>query len=404
METSLTHEPLLRAALPGHNNGRRWCIPPAILREPTETLEASQLLEECRGELGLLLWQSLRDVTLWAAVPAADRGGLFSPAAAAARMALLRAAAGEPAVEVPLTTLAALVGDPASATPAVVTLVCREVSRWAEGRGAGETALAYAQAGALASPNDATAAFAVGSLALRWRKLARAETWLRRAIGLARRAEDWLPYAESYVELGELHARRGNPMAARRFLFKSLRAARRHSLLAVRGRALHTLFHLSVEAGVLDEAERFARGAMRAYGRRNPRLPQLVYDISSLWVGRENYGRAIPMLQKLLPMRPEARHRAVTLALLARAAAGAGERKTMEEAWNGAWGLLRTLGDDDAALTVLADLARAAALVKDWERMEQAARHAVAAATRRGEAHLPADVERLMGSLREQVR
>ena len=38
------------------NASRRWCIPPAILREPDETLEASQILEEFKGDLGLLLW------------------------------------------------------------------------------------------------------------------------------------------------------------------------------------------------------------------------------------------------------------------------------------------------------------------------------------------------------------
>lgn len=386
------------------NTGRRWCVPPAILREPTETLEASHVLDEVRGDLGLLLWQSLRDVTLWAAVPPGQRGGLFSPTAAQARLALMRRAAPEEALQVALTALSAVVGDPAAARPSLVTLMCLELSRWAEARGAGETALSFAQAAALASPEDAQPALIVGSLALRWRKLTRAETWLRRAIGLARRSESWMVYAESYVELGTLNAQRGGRGGARKFLFKALRAARRHSLLAIRGRALHILFLLAVEAGEMDEAERFARGAMRAYGRRNPRLPQLIHDIASLWVGRESYARAIPMLQRLLPMRMDARDRAVSLALLARAAAGAGERRTMEEAWNAAWALLRALEDDAVVLSVLSDLTRAAALANDWERTEQAARHAVAAANRRGEAHLPADVEQLMASLRDQIR
>ncbi|HET6765498.1 MAG TPA: hypothetical protein VFH27_17550, partial [Longimicrobiaceae bacterium] len=57
---------------------RRWCIPPAILREPSETLEGAQVLDEVGGRLGVLLWQCLRDVTLWAATDPEDRDGLFA--------------------------------------------------------------------------------------------------------------------------------------------------------------------------------------------------------------------------------------------------------------------------------------------------------------------------------------
>jgi hypothetical protein len=56
---------------------RRWCIPPAILREPDETLEGTGILEEMRGEAGLLLWHSLRDVTLWSEVAPEDRSALL---------------------------------------------------------------------------------------------------------------------------------------------------------------------------------------------------------------------------------------------------------------------------------------------------------------------------------------
>src|SRR5687767_11874100 len=64
------------------NISRRWCIPPAILREPDETLEASQILEEFKGDLGLLLWNSLRDVTLWSSIDPERRDGLFTTEAA----------------------------------------------------------------------------------------------------------------------------------------------------------------------------------------------------------------------------------------------------------------------------------------------------------------------------------
>ncbi|HEX2080334.1 MAG TPA: hypothetical protein VHG08_21715, partial [Longimicrobium sp.] len=99
------------------NASRRWCIPPAILREPDETLEASQILEELKGDLGLLLWNSLRDVTLWASVEPERREGLFTPDAAEKRLRDLRSCGVDPTLEVSLTTLAAVVGSPGTASP-----------------------------------------------------------------------------------------------------------------------------------------------------------------------------------------------------------------------------------------------------------------------------------------------
>ena len=43
------------------------------------------MLAEIPGAAGLLLWQTLRDVLLWAATPPEARDGLFAPGAAARR-------------------------------------------------------------------------------------------------------------------------------------------------------------------------------------------------------------------------------------------------------------------------------------------------------------------------------
>jgi tetratricopeptide (TPR) repeat protein len=356
------------------NISRRWCIPPAILREHDETLEASQILEEFTGDLGLLLWNSLRDVTLWSAVDPDRREGLFTFEAAQNRLVLLQTTPVEPQLEVSLTTLAALVGSPGTAVAEIVSLVCLEVSRWALEGGAFGTSLAYAQAAALASPEEAGPAHTVGSLALRWGKGARAETWLRRCIGLARRGKDWPSYALAYVDLGTLYARREKPLAARRFFTQAMRAGRRHGLLATRGAALHGLFLLAMEAGDLDDAERYAKASMRAYGRGHECLPGLLHDIAYLWVTRENFPRAIPMLQKLLVSRTDPDERALTQAILARAAAGTAERRLYEEAWSSAWSLINRPGAPQDNLRIRLELARAAARLRDWVRLEQAAR------------------------------
>jgi tetratricopeptide (TPR) repeat protein len=279
-----------------------------------------------------------------------------------------------PAVEVSLTTLAVVVGSPATANPEIVTLVCMDLARWAREAGAWGTAIAFAQAAALASPEEPAAAYTVGSFAMEWGRYPRAETWLRRSVGLARRARDWESYSRAYVEMGDLYARREVPETARRYYTQAMRSARRHGLLAVRGTALHGLFLLALEAGELEEAERLSRGAMRAYGRGHPRLASLLHDVASLWVARESYGRAIPMLQRLLPGRTEPAERALTLAVLARAAAGTGERRLYEEAWTTAWALIERGGEAAADPRPLLELARAAVRFRDWTRMEQATR------------------------------
>lgn len=393
-----------RPRIPRRNGVRRWCIPPAILREPDETLEGAGILEEHRGDPGLLLWQSLRDVTLWASVEAGGRGRLFSPPAAAHRLGLLHAASVEPALEVSLTTLAALVGNPAGASAEIVTLVCLQLSRWAEARGAAETTIAFAQAGALASPEDAASALLVGALALRFRRLARAETWLRRTVGLARRTRDWSSYAQAWVELGMLYTRRGAPEPAQRAFIKGMRASRRHGLLTVRAAALHGLFLLAMESGEPDDAERMARMAMRAYGRGHPRQPQLLHDLARLWADRGAFERAGASLQKLLPTRVEPMERIVTLALLARVGAGTGNRALYGEAWWDAWTLAQRGGSDETVAGALLDLARASALLRDAPRLEQACELALSGVARRGDARLLAAFERLARGLRSGAR
>jgi tetratricopeptide (TPR) repeat protein len=380
---------------------RRWCIPPALLHEPEELLEGVGLLDEVAGAVGLVLWQSLRDVTLWAGVEPEERAGLFTLQAARVRLGELLASGAEPALEVSLTTLAALVGSPETANPEIVSLVCIQVSRWAEGRGAFSTAMGFAQAAALVQPLDAAPALAAGTLALRWRRPARAETWLRRAVGLARRGKQWDSYAHAYVELGGLYARRGQAGTAQRYLVQGLRAARRHGLIMIRGSALHGLLLLALESGALDDAERYARGAMRAYGRGNPRLPELVHDVAYLWVRRENYARALPMLQKLLPSRVEPVERALTLAILARAAAGAGDLRQYQESWMDAWAVInRHPQEAGKHARALLEMARGSAIARDWPHVEQAVRLASASLSPQSEASVAAQVEELAATVR----
>jgi tetratricopeptide (TPR) repeat protein len=242
----------------------RWHVPPAILHGQ-EALEGTELLDEVEGHLGLALWQSLRDVTLWASFDPLDqqvsrdpkerekqeekrrterdrdRAGLFAPTAAERRSELLRAICPESEVRAPLATFAAMLEDPVGSTSDAVARACHEISQWADEGGLPATALAFAQAASLASPANAAAGFRVGQLARKKGETARAETWFRRTIGLARQAKDWVSYSEAFLALGDLYLRRGKRPTAEHLYVRGRRAAKRHSLHALEQRAVTAL-------------------------------------------------------------------------------------------------------------------------------------------------------------------
>jgi tetratricopeptide (TPR) repeat protein len=357
----------------GANQNRRWCVQPAILREPDEGLEGLHVLQEIDGPVGVRLWAALRDVTLWAGAPPAVRGALFAPAAAARRLEALADTAAEPALEVPLVALAGVVGQPREVRPQTVALMCRRIAAWAEAHGALGTAVAFAQAAALARPRDADAACDVGRLTMAWGSTARAETWFRRTVGVARRARDLDAHARAFVGLGTLLARRGAREAARRHFGKALKAARRGGHPYARAAALHGLFRIALEAGEWEEAERLSAAALRAHRRTRGVLPALLLDVATMHVARQRPQQAAAVLHKLLAMRTEERERVPALAMLAHAAALGGDARAYEEAWSAAWTSATAASPDQHAAALL-DLARAAAAREDWLRLDQALR------------------------------
>jgi tetratricopeptide (TPR) repeat protein len=350
---------------------RRWCLPPAIVREPGEMLEGSHVLEELGGETSLVLWSALRDVSLWASTPPERRGRLFSPTAEANRRSALTGLALDPAVELSLTALSAVVSHTTQANPEITSLVCMELSRWARRHGAMGTAVSFAQAAAFALPQAPAPALEVGLLALEWGRLRRSETWLRRTIGLARRARDWEGYGKAYAALGEVYRRSDRPEDATRFFQQAVRVCRRHGVLPVRAEALHGLMRISMAAGELEAADQYARAAQRGYGRGHPALGDLLHDITGLMVARGQYERAVPLLRRQLAATLDPARRMTLNALLARAAAELGDPRTYEQSWAEAWALLDNPASVPDRPETLLHLGKAAAAQKDWLRVQQ---------------------------------
>ena len=95
-------------------SSRRQRVPPALTRGP-ERFEGLPILDEIKGDLGLVLWRSVRNILLWAGTPAERRGALFAGPAAAMRFDDLAAAHPEPVLLAPLSVIVSLLEHPGTA-------------------------------------------------------------------------------------------------------------------------------------------------------------------------------------------------------------------------------------------------------------------------------------------------
>lgn len=385
--------------VPQRKTQRRWRVPPALKRGD-EIFEGLGVLDELSGERGLVLWQSLRDSLLWADAQEDERAALFSADAERARMSMILAAQPAPELEEPLSVLARMLGEPTRITEEMVALGCRRISQWAQDEGLLATALAFAQAAATVTPGDAGAAFAVGKLARRRAEYARAETWFRRTIALARQIGDWATYAQAFNGLGNLYRQRGNLAAARRFLLRAVRAAQRNSLHAVEGAALHDWFSAATEGDRPDEAQQLARAAFEAYGPDYPGLFRLAHDVAYWWTTQGYHARALPVLRSTVPYFIQAHERLNPWAGIARASGGLGDRAAFREAWDAFYDLLPTVTVDEGVAQALLDVSMGASSLGMWDKAEQAAREALEIGMRRQEARVRLTAEAVLDSVR----
>ncbi|HEX2204801.1 MAG TPA: tetratricopeptide repeat protein [Longimicrobium sp.] len=379
---------------------RRWVVPPG-LSAADEPFEGYTVLAEIRDGLGVVLWQSLRDLDLWSTSPPEARRALLTPGVVQRRKAWLASVLepGSPLLA-PLRLLSRAVEGRARVGADDVVDACHAVSKWAAGHGHSRTATAFAQSAAFAAPDRASAAYEVALLARRGAEYRRAETWFRRALGLARRTGDWKHYGLACVGLGNLFLQRGDYPTARGWFNRSLRVARRHGLWHVRPMALHDLFCMAAKAGQLQEAEMYARRAFRAYGRRHPRLVALAHDVGRFWMLKGDYARALKVLRAVLPHIERKAERRVANSNIALAAAGLGDRFVFAAMWSEVWREIGERDDTEGVPNALLNLARGAAALGDRERAQLAATHALRSAIQRREAEVRLAAESLLEGLR----
>ena len=378
---------------------RRWRTPPPLTRG-SESLEGMEILREISGELGILLWQAYRNVMFWASVDRGERAALFADEAGDKRRDELSQARVPSELAPALQAVADMLAAPDGSDGGPVSEACTIIATWAEEEGHVNTALAYTQAAAVASPRDAKLALAVGQLSRRRGELPRAETWFRHTIMVGRQTGDWESYSRAYIALGNMLVRRGNFPAAHRMHIKALRASRRKGLPQIQGMALHDLFAIAIETGRREQAEEYARQAFRAYGPSHPSLPVLAHDVAYFWLDQGYFARAMEVLEALEPHLSAPQDRLSLTASMARAAAGAGNRDLFRRAWTQ---VNRLNKDPDVAQVVpgcMLDLALGAASLGEWDRAESAAEEAEELATRFGQAKVRLRADSLLDEIR----
>lgn len=357
---------------------RRQLPPPLTRSVQDPLLPHAAMLDELLSPVGVLLWQLLQDAALWSTAEQSAREGLFADAAKATAGAV-------PEVEEELDALGVLVRDPHPDAGPIIARMCDRVRAWAEDRGLEGTALAFAQAAALADPENARGAYEVGRLARRRAEYARADAWYQRAAALANRSGDMETRALSFSGLANMYSQRGNYPLARQLKEKAIRLARRHSLREVLGGACHDLAILDFEAGDVRSGMRHAREALRILGRMHVRTPVVVQDMAMALMDRcAAFPAAREVLRSVLPHVVQRDMQLLVLSNLAWAAAATGDARLFDATWTEAWTALErssgVLRPDH-----MLGLARGAAYLHQWDRARDAAARALALAEERKE-------------------
>lgn len=351
---------------------RTWRIPPALLHEPGTLLEGTGVLKEVPGDLGTLLWQTVRDVSLWADTPPDRRAGLFQVGTVARRQVLAATAQIHETLRADIYAISSVMLSSDTLDPEKPADACLRVARWADDYQYPCTALAFAQSAALTVPSDAALAREVGRRALGNGERTRGESWFRRAVGLARRAGDWASYCHSLVELGAFYEDEDEFDNAREYYLKASRAARRFGIRESRGIASIGLVRVALRMGSYQEGLVHADVAWRNLGLDHLLSVAVALDFARLWIEVGNLERATLLLEWARAQPLASGARMLVLGLLARARVALANPYSFSETWMEAWSLVQAHPHGSERDRAVIDLAISAAAVGSTERMRAA--------------------------------
>lgn len=366
---------------------------------PGGAVGGADVVRELPPEVALPVWQTLRSVLMWAGEEPALRGDLFEPCAMQEWEAELLLDSWEPDVRCPLAVIVGELAKPADASAETLARACLCVTDWALERGHAATALAFAEAAALAWPQQPRFSWLVSRLLRHHGRLREAETWIRRSAKAAASARDWETQALAQNSLGNLLHDQGKNSQSLRTLKDALRLARRHRLRSLEGEILHDLFVVCTWGGECDNADEYAEGAFTIYREGHPRLAALAHDVASLWIIRGYHARALTVLKQLPPFIELPDEQMKVWGALARAAGACGDAATYRRAAAEVWRLLDDPETVSRSASALLEVAIGASSLDEPHEAERAVSEAMEIAAKTGESDIEIRAQEVLAAI-----
>jgi tetratricopeptide (TPR) repeat protein len=344
--------------------------PPPVHR----TLETG-MLDEAPPALAVVLWQHVRRLRDWIDASPAERQALFHPEPPRWVREKQEEARGEhPEIAGDLEAVEAVLLTPTAVDAGQLAAALERLSRWAEAQGYTRTSIPLADLAARVDREEPRLANLAGRLARNAGDHTRAEAWLERGIGLARRRADWVEYTRGHLGAGILCMTTGRESRARRHLNTASTIAMREGHEWLAAEAQHDLFQFMTLRGNLVEAEVHARRAFAWYPKHHKRFPFFAADVAFLLVCQQHHSAAAALLRLFVRVvtTPQS---ILGLSLLVRALATSAGKQEFEEARAQLLDVLQMRGEYEAGARW--NLAHADRAAGNWESARTNARMAV---------------------------
>lgn len=374
----------------------------APLTIPGGDVAGAEVVRELPEAFSLAVWQALRCVVRWSAGEPGSRAALFDAAAMEDWEVELLLADWDDELRLPVAVIAGVLVDAEGASPERLARACLCVTDWGLAHGAVTTALAFAEAAALAWADQPRYAYMVGRLLRTHGRPREAEEWMKRVVRIGRRLEDREAECLGLNSLGNTYTQVGRYRDAIRWHRQALKLSRKQNFEKLEGEILHDLFVAYWAAGDHETADGYARAAFERYRSGHERLPALAHDLAYSWVVQGYHSRGLSVLEKLPGHFSAPHERLRALGSLARAAGGCGLAQIFDQATSD---LHLVAAEMDSTLwlaSALVEMAIGAAGLDRWTVAEDSLAQAIEIAANRSEADVLARAEETLEYVRSR--
>jgi tetratricopeptide (TPR) repeat protein len=329
--------------------------------------EGAAILEEVAPAVALVLLKALRLVNAWSRGPDAVGDLVRCKQMSSWEEDVLLAGIDEQ-LRAPVAMIASALKKPGRADANAVARCCFAITEWALGQGAEGTALHFAEAAALAWPENARYAWVTGRMLRNASRFSEAESWLKRAARVAVWRDDWEAQDLALNSLGNLYVQTGRFADAQRCLDHAFNAALRNKLRDRESAVTHDLLMLHAFTGQWQRAEEMALRSFDLHPPDHPNILKLAHDTAQLWIETGRADLSLTILYTLLPRFQAPEERLRVLASTIYAAGFADDRSVYDAAQPEARRIIGEMGDSAGTLSwALLDIGIGAACMGDWE-------------------------------------